>query len=496
MAAVGLAGCGSTSYVNGRSLPPSGLQYRVMIAVQNPSVLSKGSLQIVDAYYDIRSSYDSKTASYSVSGYGAALPSTIQSMPEEQFAAVYGSGDYSLTLINYAKEKTSGTVSNLDGASASAFVTRDDKYAFAANTTAHVLTAANQTAGTYAYLSLPNIYRISVNPGGSVALAFVKDSNYVYYPRMLTTSESTAYANGSSSWPKAAVDCEPQASPTWCLFQVQSPDAIDTAATTALGSTVYYGAPLVFDNPTKAVFSSDGSYAYVLSSGPEWGGTTSAVSVLPTAPMIFQTGKSSGVLPCNASGCIGTAVSNNSVMTTTAVPYGASNALVDSTTLYVVGQKYLSDGFWGGYLTRLDLSTPAKPTVVASTTSAPNPVSISDGTPGSTSRMILADNDTLWIGMQGCRSGERANTSEAVGCLTMFNTSTNTATVLSSDHGDATGIAAVTGLHKIYTAEGGQVYIYSTVDGTSIDDRYVTVTGTASDVAYMDATTDSDNTVY
>jgi hypothetical protein len=78
----------------------------------------------------------------------------------------------------------------------------------------------------------------------------------------------------------------------------------------------------------------------------------------------------------------------------------------------------------------------------------------------------------------------------------MFNTSTNTATVLSSDHGDATGIAAVTGLHKIYTAEGGQVYIYSTVDGTSIDDRYVTVTGTASDVAYMDATTDSDNTVY
>ena len=45
----------------------------------------------------------------------------------------------------------------------------------------------------------------------------------------------------------------------------------------------------------------------------------------------------------------------------------------------------------------------------------------------------------------------------------------------------------MTGLHKIYTAEGGQVYIYSTTDGTAIDNEYVTVTGTAWDVAYMDA---------
>jgi hypothetical protein len=53
--------------------------------------------------------------------------------------------------------------------------------------------------------------------------------------------------------------------------------------------------------------------------------------------------------------------------------------------------------------------------------------------------------------------------------------------------GDLTGIAAVTGLHKIYIAEGGQVYIYSTTDGSAINNFYVTVTGTAYDVAYMDA---------
>jgi hypothetical protein len=62
--------------------------------------------------------------------------------------------------------------------------------------------------------------------------------------------------------------------------------------------------------------------------------------------------------------------------------------------------------------------------------------------------------------------------------------------------GDLTGIAAVEGLNKIYVAQGGQVYIYSTKDGSAIDNQYVTVTGTAYDVAYMDATTDGDNTVY
>jgi len=40
------------------------------------------------------------------------------------------------------------------------------------------------------------------------------------------------------------------------------------------------------------------------------------------------------------------------------------------------------------------------------------------------------------------------------------------------------------------------VYIYSTKDGSSINNFYVTVTGTASDVAYMDSITDADNTYY
>jgi hypothetical protein len=100
--------------------------------------------------------------------------------------------------------------------------------------------------------------------------------------------------------------------------------------------------------------------------------------------------------------------------------------------------------------------------------------------------------------MNGCTIGVRfaTNPASGYGCLTMYNTSTNKVTMLEPYIGDATGIAAVTGLHKIYTTEGGQVYIYSTKDGSSIDNQFVTVTGTASDVAYMDAITDGDNTVY
>jgi hypothetical protein len=37
------------------------------------------------------------------------------------------------------------------------------------------------------------------------------------------------------------------------------------------------------------------------------------------------------------------------------------------------------------------------------------------------------------------------------------------------------------------------VHVFSTVDGSEIDNKNVTVQGTALDVAYMDAITDADN---
>jgi hypothetical protein len=207
--------------------------------------------------------------------------------------------------------------------------------------------------------------------------------------------------------------------------------------------------------------------------------------------MIFLLGQQSGLLPCNLP-ANGTCPNTNAApMVNIATPGGASNALVDGSTMYVVGQQPQTingQTLFGGNLTVVNL---ANKTAAA-------PTAISDGQPGATSRMIEADDNTLWIGMTGCTTGVRyaTNPASGYGCLTMYNTSTNKVTLLEPYIGDATGIAAVTGLHKIYTAEGGQVYIYSTADGSSLDNQYVTVTGTAYDVAYLDAITDADNTVY
>jgi hypothetical protein len=224
----------------------------------------------------------------------------------------------------------------------------------------------------------------------------------------------------------------------------------------------------------KAVFSNDGGTAYILNCGPECGGSASSVSLLPTGPMIFAPNQQSGKFPSTGS------------VTAIPVPGGASNALIDSSTMYVAGQQLLPDGLFTGNLTLLDLNS----------NTAGSPISISDGAPGAMSRMIEADDNTLWIGMSKCTNGERYAKGMNYGCLTMFDTSKGAVDMIEPFLGDATGIAAVTSLHKVYVAEGGQVYIYSTKDGTALNNYYVTVTGTAYDVAYMDGLSDANNTVY
>jgi len=463
-----------------------------LIAIQNPTAGLRGSLQIVDAYFDTRYKYNNINKTYVISGFGGALPTTIQNLPEQQEGMVYGSGDGSLTTVNYAKETANGSISGLNGQLfSSIFSTRNTNYTFGAAQQGHALLVVDQTSPGGSYpLGLPGVYRVSVNPGGSVALAFVENSNYIYYAKKLNAQQTTAYSGGQTTWPKAALDCEPRTSPNWCLFQAQSPDNVDATGT-------YYGAPLVFDRPTKAVFSSDGGTAYILNCGKECGGTSASVSLMPVGPLIFLPGLASGQLPTNAALSTNCATAGSVNSCKIPIAGGATNALVASSTMYVVGQQYMPDGFWGGYLTTVDLSSNK---VVAGTSAVPNPVAISDGTPGGVSRMLLADDNTLWIGMTKCNNGERFNNPSqypgGYGCLTMVDTTNNTVKLIEPYIGDATGIAAVTALHKIYTVEGGQVYIYTTTDGTSIDNQYVTVTGTAWDVAYMDAATDDDNTVY
>ncbi|MBV8630838.1 MAG: hypothetical protein JOZ83_07940 [Silvibacterium sp.] len=498
-----LVSCGKNYYFGGRNLPPSKVLNRVLIAEQNASALVQGALPFVDAYYDIRHPYNSSATNFSISGYSGKLPLTIQNMAEEQTGYVFGTGDNSFTAINYSREASGNAIAISAGLAASVFIDRPRKYVYAANEQSHVLSVADLAANHTYILNLPNVYRVSVNPGGTLALAFVQNSSQaagtsscvvanpsnnpannpsgvppvacpvpneadfaVYSIVHLDSAQQTAAANNPNYL--GAQDCEPQNLPQYCVFPVST------------------GANATFDRPIKAVFSPDGSSIYVLNCGPECGGTTASVSVIPVT---------GNALNKNSIGASGIALEAQSNI---AIHGGVTNGIFNGNTLYVAGQCFANtdltcatsgsgDGLFVGQLSIVNTQSGA----------VAGPFAISDGTHN---KMVFADDSTLWIGSKQCQFGEhykqnQAGSGTAYGCLTMFNTSNNSV-FIDAYKGDATGIAAVTGLHKVYTAEGGQVHIYNTTDGSERDNSNVTVSGTAIDVAYMDATSDANNTNY
>ena len=76
----------------------------------------------------------------------------------------------------------------------------------------------------------------------------------------------------------------------------------------------------------------------MLNCGPECGGTTASVSLLPVAPMIFLSGQQSGTC-CPLQHCSMLRIRVPTPFMTIPIPGGASNALVIGSTMYVVGQQ-------------------------------------------------------------------------------------------------------------------------------------------------------------
>lgn len=470
--------CGKNYYFAGRNLPPSGVLNRVLVAEQTPSPFSTGSLPFMDAYYDIRHAHNAASGQFEINGYSGHLPLTIQNLPEEQAGAVYNAADGSLSLVSYGSEKVSATVTGSAVSSAEGspyngvFISRDLNYVYAANPSAHVITVINRSgsAASSVVLNIANAYGVSVNPGGTVALILIQNADQapnhtvnvdtpssfaVYSVVQLNAAQQAAAINNPNYL--GAQDCQPLKLPTWCVFPVST------------------GPNASFDHPIKAVFSPDGTTAYVVNCGPECGGTTASLTTIPITSSSLNSGS------YGASGIA--LVAQNNIP----IPNGATNAVFNGNTLYVAGQKLQPSGLFAGYLTVLNMPGG---TITGS-------YSIGDGIHN---RMVFADDNTLWIGSSQCNTGVRFHQAQAgtivpYGCITMFNTANHTATV-NAYQGDGTGIAAITGLHKVYTAEGGQIYIYKTTNMAALDNTNVTIAGTAIDVAYMDATSDANNTNY
>jgi hypothetical protein len=201
----------------------------------------------------------------------------------------------------------------------------------------------------------------------------------------------------------------------------------------------------------------------------------------------------------------------NVVTQTVSVPGGVTDAILDANNIYTSGQQLQPSGLFAGFLTVIPLATMVPG----------NPISISDGSHG---KMLFADDNTLWIGSQMCANGQRqflasqGNTTQAANynCLTrvvLNGTTSPTANIVpavnqnvastpvpypNTDqnqfyYGSLTGLCWVQNYHKVYTAYGGQVHAFNTVDGSEINNVNIIVQGTALDVAYLDALTNTAN---
>jgi hypothetical protein len=444
----------------GRPVPPSKLAQRVMIGVSAGG--GGGSLQIVDAYRDIRSNVENTIPGYSIGGYSSGYPGTILNFPAEMRGYVYSISDGSLTNINYSTEAAAGSVGTFQSGSSAVAVPAGFGHYYGAEELAGVLEIVDNLAGQTYVLNLPNVFKVLVNTGDTVALAMVRNSNVLYRVFKLNqnqypTTQAAIAATGSA-------DCEPALLPVYCAVSV----------------------PGTYDEPSNVYFSLDGTTAYVLNCGAECGGKTASVTLLQQGPLNENVIPSSPVQP-------------NPQIANVPVPGGVTDALSDGTTLYLAGQQLQPDGLFAGFLSTMNQAT----------NTITGQYSISDG---SHSKMLFADNNTLWIGSQFCATGERAKLGENYNCLTMVvlggttlspqilpNVTPGSPTAVvpypnqNDDqyyYGSLTGICWVQNFNKVYTAYGGQVHIFSTVDGSEIDNEYVTVQGTALDVAYMDALSD------
>jgi hypothetical protein len=506
-----LAGCGVVVIDKtpefgfaGRPIPPSKLIQRVMAAFTANG--TSGGLEILDGLRDLRGNVQNTIKSYSISGFSGEVPISIMNLPEETDGYVLDYVTGTLTNINYSKETSSGVVANFGAEPPSAAAAPlGGTYAGAAPQTGLLVLS---TGGITYDLNLPNVSKAVIDPGNSVVLAMVANSDTLYRIVKLPATPNPVL-------PPGYVDCEPLLLPVYCVVPVAG----------------------TYDRPANVTFSLDGSTAYVLNSGPENGGTTASVTFLSMAALNINSVPTVSPLGTGAPSPLATLPAG--VANPLPIPGGVTDSVSDGTYLYLSGQQLQTTGaykgLFAGNLTLLNLTTYA----------VGAPISISDGTH---TKMLLADSNTLWIGASNCANGVRQATAVAelasqgftdqagnYNCLTMVNTGTATppATIIpavvqsnvssvtavpvadpNTDqnqyyYGSLTGLCWVQNFFKVYTAYGGQIHAFYTgvsptplvetqeedenggPAGSEIDNTNVTVQGTVLDVAYMDAESDS-----
>jgi hypothetical protein len=404
VASIGFMSCGGAAKPKD---PPSGLDTRVLASQSVTGGSTFGSLVIVDAYDDTLPR---------VAGIGAGTlnnPGLMAMSANRATVIVFDAGSNNVDVVNTYTEAISGSIA-LPGATTSMVIpTQSATLGFTAVPTASVsgiLTPAGAVVemnlasdSTISTIGVPNAQTVVSNAGGTQLLAFSADSDSmaVLSPAIAVSPVDQGCDSGSLS----------------------------TACFLVTG----------FSRPAYAIYSSDGSTAYVLNCGLQCGGTQPAsIAVVNTSTF---------------------------AITNTIPVEGATWALVNGTTMYVAGTPPPAtpgaNTCAGGPTTaattcgRLDIVDLTSLAVINT-----QELYIPDGYHD---RMDLSANGQLFIGSHTCTTIGDVNNpvGEVRGCLAIYNTAEGNV-VIPPDNGDVTGLAGLTNRYVEYVAEGGNLRVYDT----------------------------------
>jgi hypothetical protein len=437
LGAIILAGCGNgdttsqSSFNNGSGNQP----FKPTTHLSHRSVVSNsfaGQLQVMDATQDRLTTTSFATGSQ---------PTHLQSSPDGTLTFVNNSGSNSISSLNNNLEAVKATI-NLSGSTESFVTSVSNKFGFAAvsnysNGTFRIpgaIVRFNPTDGSLnTQIPFPFVQTIAMDVAEKHLLAFTQGAPTV----------SGADVDDNAHWVDlTATDPSTQVPPYYTL-----------ALSDASGTSVQLSRPIA------AFFSSDNTKAFILNCGLECGASQAAsVTEIDTTTI---------TVPASTS--------TNAVITATVLNNwqvkGAQSGLIDlvagklyvagstGATLIDAGGKVVQDGFF----TAIDLSTGTVGT----------PIQIGNGS----NRLIRNIKGVFWVGARNC--GVQS-------CITMVNPSAGSAPLLPTAHGDATGISLSINSSKIYTIEGGELFIYDKNANPVISQYNTDVKGQAFDVLYID----------
>ena len=386
----GLISCGG--YTNPNTGNRSGLTFRAFISNPvNPSASGGGfpGLDIIDATNDLVSPFQ-----VSLSGTVASAGMMVES-PKRDRTVVYSatgtdSSNTALAIVDNATESASSSVA-LPGPTESMFVATDNTTLYAAVPSAPI---TGQSPGAVVQVSLPSAaITASVPVPGAHFIIPSPSGNLI-----LVISDT---AGTVSVLAPALISSDPVG-----------------ALTTLTG----------FDKPVWAVFSSDGSTAYVMNCGPECGGSAAGIVAVDMTQ-------------------------NPPVAGTPVAVSAATNGLIVGGNLYVAGTPPNAGVDCQANLCGVLTVFPG-----ANLSAAPTTFAITDGYHDN---LVMAPNNQLFIASRTCTNVIASGQTLGRGCLSVLNTGGGTV-YTAAQTGDVTGIQPILNRTVVYVCEGGAFTIYDT----------------------------------